>query len=159
METVLELMKEYENILWLTGIVSMFTFMGTLIVLPIMVARLPVDYLIVQKEKPDTLQKRHPVLRLIILVFRNLMGILLILAGITMLVLPGEGIITILIGFALLSFPQKESAIKRIVQQKRILRTANWIRIKLNKPPLLSPENDQNAIVADDLARIICQQD
>ena len=57
-------------------------------------------------------------------------------AGIAMLLLPGQGVLTILIGIMLLDFPGKRSLEFWIIRQRGVLKAANWIRRKSNHPPL-----------------------
>jgi len=140
MDIIFELIKEYEDIFWIMGIISIFTFLGTFIAIPIFVAKLPTDYLLIQSA-PTARRIKHPVLYIIIMVIKNILGMAIILAGIAMLVLPGEGLLTILIGFALMSFPQKAYLIKRLIKQKKVLQTVNWIRTRRGRPVLLIPEN------------------
>ena len=59
---------------------------------------------------------------------RNAVGIILVAAGILMLVLPGQGIVTILIGLALTSFPGKQAIERRIVKRREVGKTLNQIR-------------------------------
>ena len=72
-------------------------------------------------------------------VLKNLLGILLILAGLVMLVLPGQGAITILIGLALTNFPGKYAIEHRIVCQPAVAKTLNRIRELGGAPPFEMP--------------------
>jgi len=54
-----------------------------------------------------------------------------------MLVLPGQGLLTILFGIALLDFPGKYRLERRIVSYPKVLNSINWIRKKANKKPLV----------------------
>ena len=49
--------------------------------------------------------QRYPVLRPLLLIAKNLLGFVLIVAGIAMLVLPGQGLLTIVVGVVLMNFP------------------------------------------------------
>ena len=63
-------------------------------------------------------------------------GLLLILAGIAMLVLPGQVTVTILIGLAITSFPVKYKLERSIASQPAVGATLNKIRKLTGKPPL-----------------------
>ena len=69
---------------------------------------------------------------------RNLYGSLLILAGIVMLFLPGQGILTILFGFLLLDFPGKRGLWRRMLAHPKIepsLKKAHdFMKKSLSKP-------------------------
>jgi hypothetical protein len=70
---------------------------------------------------------------------KNLLGILIVLAGVAMLLLPGQGILTILIGLMLLDLPGKRRLERRLVQQPSVWRAINWMRAKAHKPALEWP--------------------
>jgi hypothetical protein len=133
--------------LWWMGLLSVGTFLGTLIALPFLVARIPADYFMRHRHGHAARRRQHPVLRVIGLVCKNLLGLIFVLAGIAMLVLPGQGILTILIGLSLMNFPGKHALERRMVQQPAILQAINWMRNKAGQPPLNVPRS--NAPVED----------
>lgn len=53
-----------------------------------------------------------------------------------MLVLPGQGLFTILMGLILSNYPGKYNIERRFISIPSVLRTVNWLRKKSNKPPL-----------------------
>src|SRR5438445_9959440 len=53
------------------------------------------------------LNDRHPVLRGLGFSIKNLLGVLFVLAGIAMLVLPGQGLLTMLIGLSFFGFSRQ----------------------------------------------------
>jgi len=59
------------------------------------------------------------------------------MAGIVMLVLPGQGILTIVIGLMLSNFPGKYRLERWLVMRPRVLRTINWLRQRSKRNPLL----------------------
>jgi len=65
---------------------------------------------------------------MVLLIGKNLLGCVIIVAGIVMLVLPGQGILTILAGIMLLDFPGKYRLLRWIVARPQVLRTLNWLR-------------------------------
>ena len=134
---ILEWVRIHEIAFWWIGTLSIATFVGTLIIIPILIVRIPADYFKRKKQKPEPCYKNHyaPIC-FIGLVFKNLFGIIFVLAGVAMLFLPGQGFITILIGIMMLNFPGKLAMERRIVQQPTALRAINWIRAKANRPVL-----------------------
>jgi len=122
--------------LWWVSILSGALFLATLIAVPIFIALMPPDYF--SRERP-CLRKIHPTLRWILLVFKNLLGLILLISGIAMLILPGQGIITILVGFSLLDFPGKKNIERRLIWDPRVFKTMNWIRARAHRPPLEYP--------------------
>lgn len=53
-----------------------------------------------------------------------------------MLVLPGQGILTILIGLGIMNFPGKFAVERWFVERKGVMFSINWIRQKTKHPPL-----------------------
>jgi hypothetical protein len=111
-------------------------FFGTLLLIPWLLLRIPADYF-----HPDTRQlplwaDHHPILRAILIVGKNLLGLVVFLMGVAMLFLPGQGLLTILIGLLLLDFPGKYQAERWFVQLGPVLKAVNWLRSKRSKPPL-----------------------
>jgi len=134
---ILHWVRIHEIAFWWIGTLSMATFVGTLIIIPILIVRIPADYFKRKKQKPEPCYKNHyAAICFIGLVFKNLFGIIFVLAGVAMLFLPGQGFITIMIGVMMLNFPGKFALQLRIVQQPTVLRTINWIRAKADRPAL-----------------------
>ena len=119
---------------WL-GLLSVLTFIGSLVAIPWIIARLPANYFIRHRQLVAERHERHPLIARLIFVCRNVIGIVFLTAGIAMLVLPGQGIITILIGISLMDFPIKNNLVDYLVRRKRVIRLLNWIRQKEKKPP------------------------
>ena len=57
-----------------------------------------------------------------------------------MLVTPGQGVLTILVGLLFLDFPGKFALERRLVQMKPVLAAIVWVRTKAGRPPLELPE-------------------
>jgi hypothetical protein len=81
-------------------------------------------------------------LRLAFLALKNLFGGVLVLAGVAMLVLPGQGILTILVGLMFLDFPGKFALERRLARQPPVLRAINWIRARGGRKPLEMPRGE-----------------
>ena len=125
---------------WLAGI-SIITFILSLLCIPLAVGLLSPDCFI----KLSSAKRTRPRLTagfLLLLIIRNLLGILLGVAGVAMLFLPGQGLLTILLGILLISFPGKHRLIIRLIRRPSVRRSLDWIRVKRNKPTFLWPEED-----------------
>ena len=79
---------------------------------------------------------RYPLLKLLALITKNFFGILLLLSCILMLVLPGQGILTIITGLVFMDYPGKYKFERKLLRQKGVINSINWIRSRLNKPSL-----------------------
>ena len=119
---------------WLVGI-SAVSVAASLIAVPWMVVRLPADYF-VRGRRTDRGQ-RHPAVHFVITIARNVLGYLFIVMGLAMLVLPGQGVLTILAGLALVDFPGKDRLIQRIVAKGPVRKSLDWIRERAGRPPLV----------------------
>ena len=115
---------------------SVVTFVVSLIGIPFLLVRLPPHYFD-ERHPRNWMQDHHPVLRLIGLGLKNAVGVLLFLAGVAMIVLPGQGLLTMLIGISLLDFPGKRHLESRLIGQPTVLRTINKLREKFGRPPLI----------------------
>lgn len=69
---------------------------------------------------------------------KNVFGVFLILLGIVLSLpgVPGQGILTILLGLIMVDIPGKRPLEARIIKRPTILSAVNDLRAKYNKPPL-----------------------
>ena len=117
---------------------SLVVFFASLIVIPILLARIPADYFL-HSRRQSPLARLHPALRIVALIVKNGVGGLLVLAGIVMLFTPGQGLLSIFIGITLLDLPGKRRLELSLVSRPHVLKAINWIRRKAQRPPLQLP--------------------
>lgn len=81
---------------------------------------------------------RHVVLRALLIVGKNILGLVVFLLGLVMALpgIPGQGFLTMVIGITLLDFPGKRELERRLIAHPRILRSINRLRRRFNRPPL-----------------------
>lgn len=133
-------MQSHETLLaWLSA-ASVLMFFGSILLIPWLVIRIPADYFLRQRHYADRWKPRHPLLRIAFLAIKNILGGLLFLAGVVMLVTPGQGILTILVGLLFLDFPGKFALERRLAAKPPVFRTINWMRAKAGHTPLELPE-------------------
>ncbi len=125
-----------ETLAWWLLAFSVFSFLATLVTVPVILILLPEDYFCFPQRHRIHWKNRNRFLRLILLIVKNLLGIIFILLGILMLVLPGQGLLTMVIGLVLLDFPGKYNVERWAVNRPSVLRAINWIRTKAGKPKL-----------------------
>jgi len=128
----MEWLRAHQELLWWMGAFSIATLVVSALVCPILIARLPADHFVREERPPGS---RSPARRLAALA-RNLLGWLLVAAGVAMLLLPGQGILTILIGLTLIGFPGKRRVERRLARIPLVRRTLGWIRRRAGRPPL-----------------------
>ncbi len=134
-------MRQNDALLWWLGLASVVMFIGSLLIMPWLLARLPADYFVRHKRPRSTIARQHPAMRILVLVVRNLLGIILLLAGIAMLILPGQGILTILVALMLLTFPGKYRLERWAVTRRGVMKSINWLRSKARRGPMEMPVN------------------
>ena len=126
----------HQLLVW-AGIISLTVFIFSLLSLPWLVAQIPEDYFLPKKRQPTQWKQLHPVIRLLALMGKNLIGYGLIVAGLLMLFLPGQGILTLVMGLLLVDYPGKFRLERKLVKTPAILNSLNWLRRKAKKPPLV----------------------
>ncbi len=121
------------------AMVVVLSWVFTLLAMPIMVARIPVDYFSRPERHPMYADTRHPLVGWVLATLKNVLGVVLILLGLLMLLTPGQGILTILIGVLLVNFPGKFAMERWVVTRPGVLRTLNAFRAKIGRPPIDPP--------------------
>lgn len=134
---MMEWIHSNETIVWWLVASSAATFIVSLILVPMMVVRIPSDYFTHKKRHPKRPEKYPPVIRIIVLILKNLMGLVLVLAGILMLVLPGQGLFTMVVGIMMMNFPGKYKLERWIVERGPVLKSINWLRRRAGHDPLI----------------------
>jgi Putative transmembrane protein (PGPGW) len=142
MDSLLATVQQYVSaeILIALTVLSLVFFVGTLIAIPFILVRLPADYFDIRVPRP-WMKNHHPVLRLVGHVAKNVVGAIFLFAGFLMLFLPGQGILTMLIGISMLDFPGKRKVEAKMIGQPSILNVINGMRHKFGKPPLVVVPN------------------
>jgi hypothetical protein len=81
---------------------------------------------------------RHPVIRALGLAAKNLIGLVLLVLGLLMSLpgIPGQGILTMLIGLTLVDFPGKRSLERKIVARPSVCKGINALRARFGRPAL-----------------------
>lgn len=133
---MLSYIQENENILLILGIVSVVSFLATLVIIPWIVLKIPADYFSEPRRVALVSSDAHPSLKIVVFIVKNLFGVAIALLGIVMLVIPGQGLLTILIGVVLIDFPGKYKFQRWLISRKPVLKSANWLREKGHKEPL-----------------------
>lgn len=110
----------------------------SIVVIGYVLSRLPPDYFVNPAARGPV--QRHPVLKVLLAIVRNLAGLVLIVFGVLMSLpgVPGQGILTILMGVMLVDFPGKHRAERWLLTRRGVLGAINKLRSKLGKPPLLA---------------------
>jgi hypothetical protein len=139
MPEILSWVREYQSLLQWLGGMSLLMFVVSLVAFPLVIVFLPQDYFVRHRRDPARQTRRHPAVWLTLSILKNAFGAVLVLAGIAMLVLPGQGLLAILVGVMLANFPGKYALERRIISRPAVARGVNRIREMAGRPPFELP--------------------
>ena len=131
-----EWLKANDGLLATLGLLSVGMFLASLLLFPLIIIYLPHDYFV---RPAPSLATLNP-LRIGLRILKNALGCVLIVAGFLMLFLPGQGLLSILLGLSLVQFPGKRRLELRLLRLHGIRSSVAWIRQKANRRPVLLPE-------------------
>lgn len=134
---IIQWLHAHEQWLAWLSLGSAVLFVASLALIPLILIRLPMDYFTRTRSQKA---RQHPLWFATRILLQNLLGICLLASGILMLVLPGQGLLTMLIGICLIHFPRKQQLIQRMIRMPRIHRSINWIRYRWGIPPVEIPQ-------------------
>lgn len=114
------------------------TFAVSLAIVSFILIRIPANYF--RKDHSRAfLADYNSVIRILGVIGKNLLGVLLVLLGILLSLpgVPGQGILTILLGIMLLDFPGRRRLEHKLVSRPRVFKTINKLRHRFGKPSLV----------------------
>lgn len=118
---------------------SLLIFVGSLLLIPWLIVRIPADYFVRDKSRRSMLRGYNPLLISVLRVLRNLLASIFVAVGVVLLILPGQGLLTIFLGVVVADFPGKHRLVNWLVAQPGICRPLNWLRHRAGKEPIQSP--------------------
>ncbi len=127
------------TVLGILAFSSVALFVLSLAGVPFFLARLPEDWLTRDERQQLGLSTRRGPLGWLLWLLRNAVGVFLLLAGIAMLVLPGQGLLTMLVGIFLTDVPGKHRLERWIAGRPWMLKAIDAIRARAGAPPLRRP--------------------
>lgn len=125
-------------LLFAAAAASVLMYVASIVVVPWLIIRMPSDYLVRYPPMRTEWGHHHPAIRLFLKVTKNLLAYLIIAAGVLMLFLPGQGVLTIIAGLLLADFPGKHRLIRWTITRPAVLRAVNWLRARAHRAPLLT---------------------
>jgi len=129
-----EFLSDYKIYLVWLGTLSFIIFIFSLLTIKWLVALIPSDYFI--KKNNSKFRSDYPIFWLTSIIIKNLVGYTLIVGGILMLVLPGQGLFTIFVGLMLSNYPGKFYIERKFIAIPSVLSAINWLRKKSNTPSI-----------------------
>lgn len=120
---------------------SFLILLGTLALIPFMIAGLPDSYFEDSRRRPLEHLLHRPTLRITLLLLKNALGLILLLAGLAMLVIPGQGLLTLFVAMILIDFRGKFALKCKLIRLPRLRRLMNRFRIRHGKAPFIIPDS------------------
>lgn len=116
----------------------LFSFAVSLAAIVLVMVKIPANYFSPHYEQ-DFLPNTHWTVKWGAVILKNVLGVILIALGIVLSLpgVPGQGLLTILLGLIMLDIPGKRPLEARIIQRPTIQSAINKLRARFNKPPLV----------------------
>ncbi len=134
------LSDKWSSLTWSSILIAVGIFLASMIVsiviVVVMAVKIPANYFS-SHYHADFLPDSSWLTRWSATILKNVAGAILVAAGVVMLIGPGQGILTILVGLILMDIPGKRPLEARIIKRPTVLAAVNKLRSKYNKPPLI----------------------
>lgn len=133
---------DWRSVLWAGAAYAVLLLASGVLVVVVFIS-IPQTYFL-GKDARRLWVDQHPLVSVTLHVLKNLLGVGLVLSGIVLSVpgVPGQGILTVLIGLLLLDFPGKRRWERRLVSRPHVLEAINGIRWAFGRSPLEVPGDD-----------------
>lgn len=149
LDQIRQFLSDNSHLLFWVGVGSLVMFIGAGIGAAWLVARIPHDYFVIpRKHRTGGSLAWNWFWR----ISKNIVGWILIVAGIAMLLLPGQGVLTILAGLTLVDFYGKRRLEIWILSRRSVRTTMDWLRRRSNQPPLLLPASEEQQASEESLS-------
>jgi len=139
---MVDFLSEFVNSLTWRGavvgaLVFVVTFLVNLGIVSLILVKLPANYF-KMNHKAKFWSGPKPALHAARFIGKNVLGFLLVVIGIVLSIpgVPGQGLLTILLGVMLLDFPGKSSLERKLLSRPEIVKAINRLRSRFHKPSL-----------------------
>ena len=135
------MMDLLSDLTWGKALIGVLIFVGTfaanIALVSFILVKIPADYF-KKTHKTQFWVGPNPALHAAKMIGKNILGIFLVVLGIILSIpgVPGQGLLTILLGVVLLDFPGKRNLERKLLSRQEIVKTIDRLRKKFNKPPL-----------------------
>ena len=119
------------------ALIFVASFFINLAIVSVILVKLPANYFS-KSRKTKFWSGPHPALHAAKVIGKNLAGILLVALGVVLSLpgVPGQGLLTILLGVMLLDFPGRDRLEQKLLSKPSIVNSINGLRKRFDKPPL-----------------------
>jgi hypothetical protein len=132
----------WESLTWSKVLIGLglflFSFTVSLVAVAIVMVKIPENYFS-PHYKQDFMPNSSFLVRWGAVIAKNIFGVFLIILGILLSLpgVPGQGVLTILLGLIMIDIPGKRPLEARIIKRPSVLSAINRLREKYSKPPLV----------------------
>lgn len=126
-------LQAHPEVAWAVGGLSLALVLVSVALLPVLLGAIPATYF----QHPQHASLSRPRRRGPLRWARNLLGLTLILLGLVMILLPGQGLLTMLVGLVLTDLPGKYRLERWAVTRPALLPMINGLRARRGAPPLV----------------------
>jgi len=128
---------EWRHVLF-GALIFVASFLINLGIVSLILVKLPADHFS-KNRKTKFWDGPNPALHAAKVIGKNLLGILLVALGVVLSLpgVPGQGLLTILLGVMLLDFPGRHRLEQKLLSKPSIVNTINRLRGRFGKPPLV----------------------
>ncbi|MFP4040676.1 MAG: PGPGW domain-containing protein [Desulfosudaceae bacterium] len=134
---ILEYVQAHQALLGWLSVVSALTFIGTLLAIPWLIIRIPPDYFSHPRQRPREGEYSTRTRQVFTVIIKNMAGFFFLVIGLIMLLIPGQGLLTILLGLILMNFPGKYQLEQWLIRRRRVLPFLNRLRRRAHRRPLV----------------------
>lgn len=134
--------NQWSELTWGSILLGLGLFLVSFIIsfgaIAIVMVKIPASYFSPHYER-DFLPNTPWLVRWGAVIAKNILGLFLILLGIILSLpgIPGQGILTILLGLIMIDIPGKRPIEARIIRRPTVLKAINKLRANYNKPALV----------------------
>ena len=130
----------WESLTWTRILLGLFITLISIIIsyalIVIGMINIPADYFSSSYARKFH-EDKHFSIRWAAIIIKNVIGLILVVAGIVMIFTPGPGVPTILLGLIMMDIPGKRPLEARLIRRPTVLSAVNHLRAKYKKPPLI----------------------
>ena len=129
------------SLTWRGFLIGALIFVGTffinLAIVSFILVKIPANHFS-KSRKTKFWSGPHPLLHAAAVVGKNIGGLLLVALGIVLSLpgVPGQGLLTVLLGIMLLDFPGKHRLEQKLLSRPSIVNAINRLRARFDKKPL-----------------------
>jgi hypothetical protein len=118
-------------------LIFVVSFLANLGIVSLILVKLPPDHFN-KKRKTKLWSGKRPAVHAAKVIGKNIAGVLLVALGVVLSIpgVPGQGLLTILLGIMLLDFPGRHRLEQKLLSKPSIVNTINRLRARFDKPPL-----------------------